>query len=157
MNTVPTTKIHSSLSPRTNVLLICIWTALTAFSFLVLSPHLPFGLGVVGGLLGSAAGIFQHLSIKQNPAGFLSASSLMEVRRGLTSNRWGRTYIASIYSSKVILAVLAYALIRTPLYRVVLGYVVAYVSFMLVRDVLTLKDTFVLRTLKGRSAPETAG
>lgn len=138
------------------MLLVCIWAALTAFAFLVPSPHLPFGLGIVGGLLGAAAGIFQHLSIKQNPAGFLSASSLMEVRRGLTSNHWGRTYIACIYLSKVVLAVLAYALIRTPLYRVVLGYAVAYVSFMLVRDILTLKDTFDLRTQRGRPTPETA-
>jgi len=107
--------------------------------------------------LGVAAGIFQHLSIKQNPKEFLSASSLMEVRRGLTGNHWGRTYIACLYSSKVILAVLAYVLIRTPLYRVVLGYAVAYVCFMFVRDVLTLKDTFALRTLRGRPTPETAG
>jgi hypothetical protein len=127
MDTVPARKIHSSLSPRTNVLLICTWAVVTAFAFFVLSPHLPFGLGIAGGLLGAAAGICQHLSLNQNPEEFLSASSLMDVRRGLTSNRWGRTYIACVYVSKIALAILAFILIKTPLYRVVLGYAVAYI------------------------------
>ncbi len=117
---VPATKIHSSLSPRTNVLLICTWAVVAVFAFFVLSPHLPFGLGIVGGLLGAAAGACQHLSLKQNPKGFL--------------------------------------LVKTPLFRVVLGYAVAYISFMLIRDILTLKDTFTLRTLRdGRTTPEAAG
>lgn len=82
----------------------------------------------------------------------------MEVRRGLTGNRWGRTYIGCVYVSKVTLAVLAFFLVKTPLFRVVLGYAVAYISFMLIRDILTLKDTFTLRTLRdGRTTPEAAG
>ena len=154
---MPATKIHSSLSPRTNVVLICTWAVVTAFAFFVLSPHLPFGLGIVGGLLGAAAGTCQHLSLKQNLEGFLSASSFMEVRRGLTSSRWGRAYIACVYVSKVALAVLAFVLVKTPLFRVVLGYAAAYISFMLIRDILTLKDTFTLRTLRdGRTTPEAA-
>lgn len=81
----------------------------------------------------------------------------MEVRRGLTSSRWGRAYIACVYVSKVALAVLAFVLVKTPLFRVVLGYAAAYISFMLIRDILTLKDTFTLRTLRdGRTTPEAA-
>jgi len=93
-------------------------------------------LGIAGGLLGGIAGVLQHVSIQKNPDGFLSAASLMGVRRGLSSNRWGRTYIASVYVSKIALAVLAIIMIKAPLYRILLGYIAAYVSFMLIRDVL---------------------
>ncbi len=127
------------------------------FAFLVLSPHLPFELDVVRGFLGATAGIFQHLSIKQNPAGLLSASSLMEVRRGFTSIGGNAPILHFIFISKAVFAFFAYALIVAPIYRVVLGYVVAYVCFMIVRDVLTMKDTFTLRSLRGRPTPEAAG
>jgi hypothetical protein len=156
VNTVPATKIYSSLSPRTNVTLMCTWAVVIAFGFSVLSPHLPFALGVVGGVLGAVAGIFQHLSIKQNPEAFISAFSLKEVNLGFKTNRWGRTYIAWGYLSTVVLALLAFALISTS-FRVLFGYLVAEVSFMLVREIITLRDTITLRTLRERAAPETVG
>jgi hypothetical protein len=124
-----------------------VWAFVIAFAFFVVIPHLPIMLGIAGGLLGGIAGLLQHLSIKQNPDGFLSASSLMGVRRGLSNNRWGRAYIASVYMSKIALALLAFVLVKAPLYRILLGYLAAYVSFMLIRDVLTLRDTFALRRL----------
>jgi len=125
-----------------------VWALVIAFAFFLVIPRLPFMLAIAGGLLGGIAGVFQHLSIQQNPDGFLSASSLMGVRRGLSSNRWGRTYIASVYVSKIALALLAFVLVRAPIYRILFGYVAGYVSFMLIRDVLTLRDTFALRRLR---------
>ena len=129
------------------MLLICVWAFVVAFAFFSLTPHLPIMLGVAGGLLGGIAGVFQHLTIKQNADGFLSASSFMGVRRGLTSNGWGRAYIASVYVSNIALAFLALVLVESPLYRILLGYLGAYVSFMLIRDLLTLRDTFALRRM----------
>lgn len=45
----------------------------------------------------------------------------------------------------------AFLLLRTPLLRVVVGYLIAYFSMMLVRDAITLKDTFALNALQNRS------
>ena len=95
----------------------------------------------------------QHLSIKQDPTGFLAASSLMGVRSALTKTPWGRKYIAWLYFSKFALALLAFLLQpKSLLYRILLGYLIAYFSLMLVRDAITLKDTFTLYRLRD-SAP----
>ena len=72
----------------------------------------------------------------------------MEVRRAFTSNPWGRKYWMAVFSN-VTLFLIAFVLIRGPLYRVVLGYLVAYFSLMLVRDSVTLRDTFALSRLEG--------
>jgi hypothetical protein len=89
----------------------------------------------------------QHLSIGQDPSRFVAASSLMGVRRALTSTAWGRKYIAWLYFCKVVLLLIAFLWIREPLFRVVLGYLAAYFSLMLVRDAVTLRDTYVLHRL----------
>jgi hypothetical protein len=127
--------------------------------FRILIVHLgsPRTVALVGGLSGAVAGVLQHLSIRQASDGFLTASSLIEVRRAFTSNPWGRKYIGWLYFSKVTLFLIAFVLIRGPLDRVVLGYLVAYFSLMLVRDSVTLRDTFALRRLEGIApSPETS-
>ncbi len=145
-------KNHATLSPRTNVLLLFVWAMGVVVAFLIVQPRLPVALGVVGGLLGAVAGTMQHLSIGQDPSRFQAASSLMGVRRALTSTAWGRKYIAWLYFCKVVLLLIAFLLIREPLYRVVLGYLAAYFSLMLVRDAATLKDTYVLHRLGNSSS-----
>jgi hypothetical protein len=127
--------------------------------FRILIVHLgsPLTVALVGGLSGAVAGVLQHLSIRQASDGFLTASSLIEVRRAFTSNPWGRKYIGWLYFSKVTLFLIAFVLIRGPLDRVVFGYLVAYFSLMLVRDSVTLRDTFALRRLEGIApSPETS-
>jgi hypothetical protein len=131
-----------------NVLLICIWAIVVVSSFWIIQPRLAFTLAIAGGLLGALAGVMQHLSISHDPNEFLAASSLMGVRRALTSTSWGRKYIAWLYLSKVVLILIAFLLIRGPLYQVVRGYLAGYFSLMLVRDSITLKDTFALRGLQ---------
>ena len=143
----PAAKSHATLSPRTNLLLIFIWALGVVFAFFLLQPRLPVTLALVAGLMGAVAGMMQHLSISQDPTRFVAASSLMGVRRALTSTAWGRKYIAWLYFCKVALLLIAFLLIREPLYRTVLGYLGAYFSLMLVRDAVTLKDTFVLHRL----------
>jgi hypothetical protein len=113
---------------------------------------LPIALGLAGGILGVIAGTMQHLSISQDPPRFVAASSLMGVRRAFTSTAWGRKYIAWLYFCKVVLLLIAFLLIREPLFRVVLGYIAAYFSMMLARDAVTLRDTYVLHRLGSTSA-----
>ncbi len=131
-----------------NLLLICIWAIVVVSGFWIIQPRLPFSLAIAGGLLGALAGVMQHLSISHDPNEFVAASFLMGVRRALTSTPWGRKYIAWLYFSKVALILVAFLLIKGPLYQVVLGYLAAYFSLMLVRDLITLKDTFALQSLQ---------
>ena len=149
-------KTHTTLSPRTNLMLISIWAIAVGCAFVIVQPRLPFTLAILGGLCGAVAGIMQHLSIRQDPRGFLAASSLMGVRRALTNTAWGRKYIGWLYFSKVALIFVAFLLLKSPLYRVLLGYLAAYSSLMLVRESITLKDTFALYSLSdgATSTPE---
>jgi hypothetical protein len=43
-------------------------------------------------------------------------------------------------------------LIKEPLYRVILGYLAAYFSLMLIRDAVTLRDIFFLHKLGSPSS-----
>lgn len=149
---IPVAKSHTTLAPRTNLLLLFVWAIGVIFAFLLVQPRLPLTLAFVGGLLGALAGAMQHLSISQDPSRFITASSLMGVRRALTSTAWGRKYIAWLYFCKVVLLLIAFLLIREPLFRVVLGYLAAYFSLMLVRDAVTLRDTFILHRLENSSS-----
>lgn len=149
---MPVAKSHSTLSPRTNLLLLFVWALGVIFTFLVIQPRLPVTLGLVGGLLGALAGTMQHLSISQDPSRFVAASSLLGVRRAFTGTAWGRKYIAWLYFCKVVLLLIAFMLIREPLYRVILGYLAAYFSLMLIRDAVTLRDTYVLHELGNPSS-----
>ena len=145
-------KTQTTLSPRTNLLLISIWAIVVISAFEIVQPRLPLTIAIVGGLCGALSGILQHLSIRQDPRGFLAASSLMGVRRALTTTAWGRRYIAWLWFSKFALVLITLLLIRKPPSRVLFGYLTAYFSIMLVRDIITLRDTFSLRGLRN-SAP----
>jgi hypothetical protein len=76
----------------------------------------------------------------------------MGVRRAFTSTPWGRKYIAWLYFCKVVLLLIAFLMIREPIFRVVLGYLAAYCSLMLVRDAVTLRDTYLLHSLGSPSS-----
>ena len=141
-------KTHTTLSPRTNLLLIFIWAIVIVSAFVVVQPRLPFTLAIAGGLCGALAGVMQHLSIRRDPRGFLAASSLMGVRRALTNTAWGKRYIAWLYFSKFALVLITFLLIRKPLPQALFGYLTAYFSLMLVRDIITLRDTFALHALR---------
>lgn len=134
------------------MLLIAIWMTVVVSSFLIVQPRLPFTLAIVGGVCGAVAGIMQHLSIMQDPPGFLAASSLMGVRRALTKTAWGRRYIAWLYFSKCTLILITFLLVKRPASQILLGYLAAYFSLMLTRDIITLRDTFALYSLRN-SAP----
>jgi hypothetical protein len=94
----------------------------------------------------------QHLSISQDPSRFTAASSLMGVRRALTGTAWGRKYIAWLYFCQIVLPLIVFLSIREPLYRVAIGCLGAYFSLMLVRDAVTLRDTYLLHRLGNPSS-----
>ncbi len=148
-------KPHTSLSPRTNILLIFVWAAAAAALFFVIEPHAPIMLGVIGALLGAVGGIMQHLGLQEASASFTTTSSLLDVRSALKATTWGRRYIRFLWSCKLVLLVLAFVFIREPLFAVLFGYLAAYVSLMFVREIVTLRDTFFLHRLSS-NAPDVA-
>ena len=58
-------RTHTSLSPRTNLLLICVWALVVCWGLVIVQPRLPLALALAGGLCGALAGVMQHLSIKK--------------------------------------------------------------------------------------------
>ena len=140
-------KPHSSLSPTTNVLLIFAWAAVAAVFLFVVEPHAPVIIAVVGAVLGAVGGVMQHLSFTQATKGFSAASTLPEVRSAFKATTWGTRYIRFLYFSKFVLIALAFVLVRQPLFAVIFGYIAGYFSLMFVREVVTLRDTFLLHRL----------
>jgi len=126
------------------------WGAIAAYLVFGFEPHVPLVVAVVGGLLGVAGGIMQHLSIKEATNGFTSALSMLDVRQAFKSTLWGSRYISLLYFSKFALAVLAFLVIRHPLLEIVLGYLAGYMSLMFLREIVTLRDTFYLQGLASR-------
>ncbi len=147
------TETHASLSPTTNILLAIVWGAVAFILLFVVEPHVPLNIGLFGALLGGAGGVMQHLSIAQATSGFSAASSLLDVRRALKSTSWGSRYISFLYFSKVALAVLAFLLIRRPFLSIVFAYLTEYMSFMFVRELITLRDTFHLQRISSQKIP----
>lgn len=142
-------KLHSSLSPANNILLILALGAAVSLFLFVFRPHAPWALAVAGGIFGAIAGIMQHLGLKQCRDVLLSASSFIEVRSALNGTAWGRRFIRWLYFSKLALIAIALILVRQPLLAVVFAYFAGYCSLMFVREIITLRDTFLLQRLFG--------
>lgn len=146
-------KPHSSLSPTTNIVLVFAWAAGAAVFLFVVQPQAPTPLAVTGIILGVISGVMQHLSIMQAIQGFSSAASFLEVRSALKATSWGTRYIRFLYFSKFILLVLCFLLVREPLLAVIYGYLAGYFSLMFAREIVTLRDTFLLHRLSD-NAPD---
>lgn len=145
-------KPHASLSVTTNLLLIPIWAAFAALLLLVAEPRAPLSIALAGAVLGVVGGIMQHLSFGQASAAFTTATTLLEVRKALTATTWGRRYIRFLYASKLLLAALAFLLIRQPLLAIIFAYIAGYFSLMFAREIVTLRDTFQLQRLSSNAA-----
>lgn len=139
--------LHASLAPKTNVILVIAEGVAVALLFIFYTPRIPLSIAAAGAALGAIAGVMQHLSFSQASNGFLDAASLMDVRRALKGTLWGSRFIFWIYFSKVILVVLAIVVIRSSLFNVLFGYVAGYISFMFIRELITLRDIFALNRL----------
>ena len=97
----------------------------------------------------------QHLSIRQASANFTTTSSLLEVRSALKATPWGSRYLLFLWSCKLVLAILAFVIIREPVLAILNGYLAAYVSLMFAREVVTLPDTFFLHRLSSNAPDQT--
>jgi hypothetical protein len=150
-------KTHSSLSPNTNILLIVAEAAFLGFFLFIIEPHVPLIIAAFGAVLGVAAGVMQHLSIREASSSFLGTSTLMDVRRALKATTWGSRSIYWIYFTKIALAALSLGVIHNGLLNMLFGYLAGYISFMLVRELITLRDTYFLSRLMANEVKSDAG
>jgi hypothetical protein len=147
------TKTHLSLRPAYNIAFIILWGMASLLSLLLENHRVGIALAVVGGVFGAAAGIMQHLSFAQAADRFIAASSIMEVRRAFKATPWGSRYISWLYGFKLALIVIAYLLIGNHLLQILIGYIGGDVSLMLVRELVTLRDTIALHRIMQSSEP----
>jgi len=135
--------MHPSLKPKTNIRLIVVW-ALIAVSVAVISSPIPWlflGLGVV---LGTCADFIQLLALCESSRSLLVSETAMDVRRALSSSRWGRRYLYTLWFCVVLLFLLAFYFLRS---RAVVGLFASYSAFAFMRELLTLRGTFELERL----------
>ena len=140
-------KPHASLSITTNLLLIPAWAAVAAVFLLVTEPRAPIALAAVGAVLGAIGGIMQHLSFTQATGHFSSATSLLEVHNAFKATVWGRRYVRFLPFSKLVLIAVAFTLVHQPFLGVIFGYFAGVFSLMFVREIVTLRATFLLHRL----------
>ena len=140
-------KPHSSLSPRTNVLLIICWALVASVLLFAVPDSARIVLAAAGMIAGAIGGALQHRSFREAAPSFVAASSLMDIRRAMTATKPGRLYIKFLYLSKAVLIVLALTTCGPISINTVFGYLAAYFVHMFVRECVTLRDTFVLAKL----------
>lgn len=139
--------MHPSLSVRSNLVLAAVETTGAALIFLIGSPH-PIPNLILGLALGPVAGWMQRQAIETAPDYFLSAETMLEVRRGLTSTRWGRWYLVWFWMRAALNLGLALALYREPV-QILSAFICGYLAFSAARELTALP---ALRELERRSS-----
>ena len=136
--------MHRSLRPKTSMMLLAAWGAVCLI--VAINP----GGGdamffMVGAGLGLCGGIIQLAALRQASASLVKAQTMMDVRRALSSSRFGRLYLYMFWASMLLLIVLL--AVRSLLGQVLLNWLAGYASFCFVRELLTLRGAFELERL----------
>ncbi len=100
--------MHTTLTLRTNILLICVWAVILFVCFYVgNSPDLivvfPFFC------IGLLTGIFQFIAIRSTPQLFLATKTALEVRTATLSSTFGKLSIATLWLAVPLLLWLAWS------------------------------------------------
>ena len=133
--------MHTSLTVRTNVLLLLVYLAVVVVCSVISPPsQLPFLAPFV--IAGLAAGAFQAKAISASPAAFRSAETWTAVRNALASSRLGKASLGLLWCNgfAILLFVLFGSSVAT--LSTLLG---AYASFGLARELATLPSVLALR------------
>jgi hypothetical protein len=127
--------MHTSLTPRTNILLSLLSATIIGISLLASTPpHFPVLLPFA--LMGLVAGILQARAVRAAPATFRAAESWFAVRRALTSSFGGKLSVLLLWCNGF--AVVALVLFSGKLSSLP-TVVSAYASFILFRELATLR------------------
>jgi len=132
--------MHTSLTPRTNVLLLLLNGAVIGASFAISPSPLIIVLAPFA-LAGLLAGTLQSRAVATAPATFCAAESWAAVRKALLSSHHGRLSLGLLWCNGV--AVLCLILFggRLATMATVLS---AYASFMFFRELATFRSVLAL-------------
>ena len=135
--------MHTTLQPKTNMRLLAIWGIVAVVVAFIASPTPWLFLGV-GVALGVCAGIIQIRALRESSTSLLTTQTALDVRRVLSSSRFGRLYLYALWGSMAVLFTLAFYLLRG---RAFVGILAGYSAFAFARELLTLRGTFELHRL----------
>jgi len=135
--------VHASLSPKINAILLPVWIA-GAVSVSLIAPAVPSVLLALGVVLGAALGMLQRRALRESRAALIASQSAMDVRQALAATGSGRAYLYALYGSVLLVFAAAYAI---PLGGTHFGAIAAYFALTAVRELITLRETFVLQAL----------
>ena len=138
--------MHSSLKPKTNIVLLVVWAALAVVTGAALTPASMVILGV-GAFLGCVAGLVQHRALKLAGPRLLKAKSLVEVRTALSFSLWGKSYLYLFWSSVAVLLVLGLWKFEK---EITFVFLAGYSALAFMRELVTLPAVFSLRSLVAR-------
>lgn len=133
-------KMHNTLKPSTNIVMILLWGALAGFATFISAPH-SFLVVIVGLILGVSGGVMQWLAFTESKEKFLTASTMLEVRKELKETKWGKRYIPFLWLGNLVIVVLVVIIGKGNLFILIMA---GYFSLMFARELVTLKPTFEL-------------
>jgi hypothetical protein len=135
--------MHASLAPIPNIIMVAAWIAgIVAVSFI--APQVPLALLAFGVLFGAALGILQRRAIRASRVALIASQSAMDVRRALAATGSGRAYLYALWGSVLMIVAAAYAL---PAGGDHFGAIAGYLALASVRELITLREAFVLEAL----------
>ena len=123
-------KMHFTLTRRVNLAFIVVW-GLAASCFIIWVRPRPFLPVMVGCIAGFVAGLLQRGSVRASPALFARATSALEVRRALMSNRAGKSSTALQWGTGLALVAVGLAGGGNPFVAALAGYFM----FMFAREI----------------------
>ncbi len=135
--------MHSSLKPKTNIVLLVVWAALAAVTGAALTPASIVILGV-GAFLGCVAGLVQYRALKMAGPTLVDANSLIQVRKALASSLWGKGYLYLFWGSVAVLLALGLWKFEK---EILLVFLAGYSAMAFTRELVTLPAVFSLRSL----------
>jgi hypothetical protein len=122
--------------------LLAVWFVAVLITSYAARPT-TWSLIVAGVLVGALAGALQLQSMRQATGASLASTSLMEVRRAMTSTRVGRSYVYAFWSGLVALLALSAYLLGN---RFFLGWVASYCALAFTRELITMRGIVELES-----------
>lgn len=133
-------KLHSTLTPSTNVALILTWGLLAGILAYASRPHsLP--IVALAAMLGAIGGLMQCRALTESQPRFTRASTMLEIRRAMMVTKWGRRYIYFLWTGYLILFAGSFAMDRASAPWLCFS---GYFALMFAREIVTLRATMEL-------------
>lgn len=141
---------HPTLQVSSNLVMIAIYGTLSGVLWLFLRPGFRATLAAAALCIGCLGGGLQALSLRARREALLTAESMIDIRRIMTSTPSGRAYICIFWSYN--LTALVYYVVLAPKSPVLPLFL--YSAFGFARDLVTLPLVFKMRAAAGDGTVE---